>query len=99
MYVSIRRYRNVLSLSKLLSDIELDFVPRLKRMPGFIAYYALEGDRHSLTTITVFATPEMAEESNAAAAAWLREWSSDVLIEPIEVTSGQLAVMVPPIRG
>ncbi len=99
MFVSIRRYQSVPSLQKLVRDIEIDFVPRLRRMPGFVAYYAVDGGDGSLTTVSVFSTPAMAEESNAAAAAWLRERDPSAPLEPREVTSGQLAVVEPPIRG
>lgn len=99
MFVSIRRYRDVSSLAALCRDIEMDFLPRLKRMPGFIAYYAVDGRDGSLTTMSVFSTAAMAEESNQAAAEWLRSRDPDQLLEPIEVTAGKLAVVAPAIRG
>ena len=99
MFVSIRRYQGVPSLQNLVRDIEMEFVPRLRRMPGFVAYYAVDGGDGTLTTISVFSTPAMAEESNAAAAAWLRDRDPSAPLEPSEVASGQLAVVEPAIRG
>ena len=99
MFVSIRRYRDLPSLTALCRDIELEFVPRLKRSPGFIAYYAVDGGDGTLTTISVFSTAAMAEESNSEAAAWLRERDPEAPLVPTEVVAGRLAVAVPPIHG
>jgi len=99
MLVSVRRYREVPSIQELCRDIEMDFVPRLKRTPGFIAYYAVEGDDGTLTTISVFSTPAMAEESNEQAALWMRARASTPLLTPDEVVAGRLAVAAPPVRG
>ncbi|MDJ0610244.1 MAG: hypothetical protein QNJ67_14800 [Kiloniellales bacterium] len=99
MFVSVRRYREVPSLTALCSDIELEFVPRLEKSPGFIAYYAVDGGDGSLTTISVFSTAAMAEESNSEAAAWMRERNPEASLVPVEVVSGRLAVAVPPIHG
>lgn len=99
MFVSVRRYRNVPSLTALCSEIELEFVPRLKKSPGFIAYYAVDGGDGSLTTISVFSTAAMAEESNGEAAIWMRERNPEAPLIPVEVVAGRLAVAVPPIHG
>lgn len=99
MFVSVRRYRGVASVQALVREIEMEFVPRLKRMPGFIAYYAVDEGKGALTTISVFSTPAMAEESNAAAATWMHERDPEQTLEPSEVASGRLAVVEPPIRG
>ena len=99
MFVSIRRYRDVPSLTALCRDIELDFVPRLKRSPGFIAYYAVDGSDGTLTTVSVFSTAAMAEESNSQAAAWMRERDPESPLVADEVVAGRLAVAAPPIHG
>ena len=99
MFVSIRRYRDLPSLTALCRDIELEFVPRLQRSPGFIAYYAVDGGDGTLTTVSVFSTAAMAEESNDEAAAWLRERDPAAPLVTVEVVSGRLAIAVPPIHG
>ncbi len=99
MFVSVRRYRNVPSVNALCRDIELQFVPRLERSPGFVAYYAIDGGDGTLTTVSVFSTAAMAEDSNAAAAAWLREHDPENRLEPTEVSAGKLVVAVPKVRG
>ena len=99
MFVSVRRYRNVPSVNDLCRDIELDFVPRLRRSPGFVAYYAIDGGDGTLTTVSVFSTMAMAEESNEAAAEWLRQRDPETRLEPTEVTAGRLVIAVPKVRG
>ena len=99
MFVSVRRYRDVPSLTELCRDIELEFVPRLKRSPGFIAYYAVDGRDGTLTTVSVFSTAAMAEESNSEAAAWMRERNPEAPLVAVEVVAGRLVVAVPPIHG
>ena len=99
MFVSVRHYRDVPSLSALCREIETEFVPRLNSMPGFIAYYAVESGEAELMTISVFSTAAMAEESNAKAAAWMRERDAAHPLTPVEIVSGRLTVASPPIRG
>lgn len=99
MFVSVRRYTHVQSLASLVREIELDFVPRLRRMPGFIAYYAVDSANGTLTTISVFSTPAMAEDSNAQAAAWMRDKFPQNTPAPDDIISGRLSVVVPAIHG
>ena len=42
MYVIIRRYRLAGSSEELLRRIRQDFVPILKKLPGFKAYHAVD---------------------------------------------------------
>jgi hypothetical protein len=99
MYVSIRRYESVPDLTGLLRDIELQFAPLLHRMPGFVAYYAVDCGAGSMATVTVFSTAAMAEESNAMAADWLASRSGAQPLLPVQITAGRMAIAVPPIRG
>jgi len=99
MYVSIRRYENVPDLTGLLRDIELEFAPLLHKMPGFMAYYAVDSGAGSMATVTVFSTAAMAEESNAVAADWLASRGGAHPLMHVQITAGRMAIAVPPIRG
>jgi hypothetical protein len=100
MYVSIRRYRDVGDAAAFLNAIQLEFAPRLRRMPGFVAYYAFEAqDTAEITTVSVFSTAAMARESADAAAVWLRERGDGAGPEAVEITAGRMAFALPPIRG
>jgi len=99
MHVSVRRYKDVADLKAFVRDVEIDFVPKLKSLPGFVAYYAVEEGSDSLTTISVFSTAAMAEDSNMVAADWVKNRAPDTPMIPVEVAAGTLAVVEPPIRG
>ena len=94
MHASLRRYAD--APAGFARAIEAEFLPCLRRAPGFVAYYALEGDDGAVTTVSVFATAAFATESDALARDWVagRGWP-----EPQEVRAGRLAVAAPPIRG
>jgi hypothetical protein len=92
MFISIRRYSNVRSVSEVCRKIELSFVPLLRRAPGFIAYYAVDGGGGAMATVSVFSTAGMAEESNTTAAAWLKENAADLQPEAPDIVSGKALV-------
>jgi hypothetical protein len=48
-----------------------------------------------VASISIFGTEEAAEQSNAAAADWVRESLSDVITEAPEVTAGEIALAGP----
>ncbi|MGF1660539.1 MAG: hypothetical protein ACFCUS_14040 [Rubrimonas sp.] len=98
MHVSIRRYRGV-DADALAREIERDFAPRLRRAPGFAAYYVMIEGADGLTTVSVFSTAAMAAESDAIAADWMRERDQGAPLEPVDVSAGRLAFAAPPIRG
>ena len=99
MFVSIRRYRGVQGVAALCREIELQFAPRLRAQPGFVAYYALEEGDGRLTTVSVFSSARLAEESNDEAASWMAARDPAAPLAPFEIASGTLRVAVPPVRG
>jgi hypothetical protein len=92
MFISIRRYDRVRSVGEVCRKIELSFVPLLRRSPGFIAYYAVDGGGGTMATVSVFSTEAMARESNEIAAKWLQENVADLQPEPPEIISGKALV-------
>lgn len=94
MYISIRRYNNVRSVREVCSKVSESFVPLLKRSPGFIAYYAIDGGAGTMATVSIFSTERMALESNEIAAKWLQENVADLQPEPPEVIAGKAEISV-----
>ncbi|TVR96184.1 MAG: hypothetical protein EA406_12600 [Rhodospirillales bacterium] len=90
--MSIRRYDNVRSVREVCQKIAEGFVPILRRTPGFIAYYAVDGGGGSMATVSIFSTEAMALESNDKAAAWLTENVADLQPEPPTILGGRVAV-------
>ena len=66
MHVSIRRYEQVRSVAEVCRKITESFVPLLRRSPGFIAYYAIDGGGGTMATISIFSTEAMALEFERA---------------------------------
>ncbi len=93
MYVSVRHYENVSRVDEICRRVEHDFVPLLRKAPGFIAYYAVDGGDGSFATISVFSTAEMAKESNDTAAVWVRENVAELQPDPPEIVSGKAKVV------
>jgi hypothetical protein len=92
MYISVRRYDNVRSVSQVCGRIAATFVPLLRKMPGFIAYYAVDGGGGTMATISVFSTEAMAHESNALATQWLNENVADLQPDPPTILAGKAEV-------
>lgn len=92
MYISVRRYKNVVSVSEVCSKVAVSFVPLLRKAPGFIAYYAVDGGEGTMVTISMFSTEQMALESNETALEWMRENVADLQPEAPEITAGKAQI-------
>ena len=93
MHIGIRHYNNVCSVKQVCSKIGESFVPLLRKSPGFIAYYAVDGGGGSMATVSIFSTERMVLESNQMAAKWLEENVSDLQPEPPEIIAGKAEVV------
>ena len=76
-----------------LAKIESTFVPLIRPLPGFIAYYAIDGGSGTIVTISMFSTERMALESNDTAAAWMKDYAAGLLHELPEIVSGKAEVI------
>lgn len=92
MYMSIRRYDNVRSVREVCRRIAEGFVPMLRRTPGFIAYYAVDGGGGAMATVSIFSTEAMALESNEKAAVWLKDNVADLQPELPTILGGKVEV-------
>ncbi len=92
MYVSVRRYQNVSNVDEIVRRVEQGFVPLLRKTPGFIAYYAIDGGDGSFATVSVFSTEDMAMESNRTAADWVRDNVAELQPDPPEIVAGKARV-------
>ncbi len=92
MFMSVRRYDHVVSVGEVCRKIELSFLPLLRRCPGFIAYYAIDGGNGTMATVSVFSTEQMALDSNDIAAQWLQQNVAHLQPEPPQVIGGKVLV-------
>jgi hypothetical protein len=88
MFASIRKY-NVRrdSAEKLARRVREGFVPMMRQIQGFRAYYLLDGGPDVLITVSIFDSADEAFASNEKAADWVRD-------NVLEFTKGMPEVMV-----
>src|SRR5687768_18576520 len=89
MYVSIRQYngRNVAEFSRRAQE---GFVPLVRQVPGFLAWYLVDGGGGALFTITLCEDQAGAEASVSAAADWVPANVADLVERSPAVIHGEV---------
>lgn len=90
MYATVRRYEGVANPSEAGKRVNEGFVPILKQVPGFLAYYWIDAGNGVMVSTSVFETQEGAEESNSKAKEWVAENLSSLLPNPPQITAGDV---------
>ena len=90
MYATIRRYEGVTDPGEAGRRVNEGFVPLLKELPGFVAYYWVDAGGGGMTSLSVFEDQSGAEASIERAADWVRENIAELLPNPPEVTTGEV---------
>jgi len=94
MFVSIRKYHNVVSVDEVKKRTQQEFLPLLQKNPGFRGYHLV--DCHSpesgniVTSISMFDSWESALASNDAAKAFVKKRLSDLLPDPAQAVGGEV---------
>ncbi len=93
MHVAIRRYHvDPDSTDEVMRRVDEGFVPIISDAPGFHAYYALYAGDGRLATISVFEAQAGAEQSNEMAADYVEEHLASLILDPPEITAGEVEV-------
>ena len=87
MYACIRRYKTD-SAAEVTRLVNEEFVPRIKNLSGFVAYYVIDTGEGMLASVSVFETKGGGEESNRMAASWVKERLPG-LLGPADITAGE----------
>ncbi|WP_345701169.1 hypothetical protein [Kitasatospora terrestris] len=66
------------------------FVPLLRQVPGFVAYYWVDAGNGVMVSTSVFEDRAGAEESVRRAADFVRDNLASLLPNPPQVTAGQV---------
>ena len=94
MFVSIRKYHGVRSVDEVRRRVEREFVPTLKRNPGFLGYYLVDcacpESGNIVTSISMFDSWDAALASNDAAKSFVKKRLADMLPEPAEAVGGEV---------
>ena len=96
MYLTIRRYltNSPAEITRLVDDG--GFVSRLKKIPGFVAYYGVETKEGLWASVSVFESQEGAEQSNKLAGAFWQENSFEEVLSAPETTDGKVVILSAP---
>ncbi len=94
MYTSIRRYEGVSpgTIEEIVKLVEEGFVPIISAGAGFISYHLVDAGDGVMTTISMFETEAAAEESNKAAASWVKEALAKFLPTSPQITAGEVRI-------
>jgi hypothetical protein len=89
MYGVIRKYRTT-DIEELSRRVQDEFVPKVREVPGFVAYYVIDGGDGSVASITLCETSSGVEESTSRATQWVGDAVSDLVQGDPEVTAGEV---------
>ena len=89
MHTVIRRYEGVEDTPEVARRAVEEFGPTLSDRSGFQGYWVIDAGDGIMATITVFDTEEAANDSIAAAAAWVRQNMPDLVPNAPQVTAGE----------
>ena len=91
VYATVRRYEGVTDPVEAGRRVAEGFVPLLRQVPGFVAYYWIDAGGGVMVSTSVYEDRAGAEESVAKAADFVREHLASLLPNPPQVTAGPVA--------
>jgi len=94
MHTTIRRYEGLSpgTIEEITKLVKEEFVPIVSAGAGFIGYHLVDAGGGVMATISLFETETAAEESNKAAASWVKETLSALLPNPPQITTGEVKI-------
>jgi hypothetical protein len=91
MHAAIRQYQvDPGSVDEVRRGVNEGFLPIIKDVYGFQAYYALDAGGGRIATVSVFDDQASAEESTRMAADWIRQTMASLVPNPPEVLEGEV---------
>ena len=89
MHAAIRRYQTS-DIQELTRRVQEEFVPTVRDVPGFIAYYVVDGGGGNVASITVCEDSVGVDESTRRATAWVGEELSHLITGGPDVIAGEV---------
>ncbi|MBP0451179.1 hypothetical protein J5Y04_16760 [Kitasatospora sp. RG8] len=90
MYAAVRRYEGVTDPEEAGRRVAEGFVPLLRQVSGFVAYYWIDAGDGVMVSTSVFEEEAGAEESVRRAADFVRDNLASLLPNPPQVTAGHV---------
>ncbi len=95
MYAAIRRGKaNPGSINEVARRLQDGFMPTLRNLPGFVAYYFVNLGNDEGMSISVFDARDAAEESNRLSVNWSRQNLADITPGPPQPSEGEVLIHV-----
>jgi hypothetical protein len=91
VYGAIRTYR-VTDADEISRRVRDEFVPMVRDVPGFVAYYVVDAGGGKISSVTICEDREGVEESTARAADWIEERIASLIESGPEITIGEITV-------
>ncbi len=88
MYAAVRRYEGITDDAEAGRLVGESFIPLLKKVPGFIAYYWIDAGDGAMASLSVFDDQTGADESVSLAHQWVQENAATLIPNPPQVTEG-----------
>ncbi len=90
MYAAIRRYEGVTHQGEVGRLVKEGFIPLMRQVSGFVAYYWVDAGDGVLVSTSVFQDQAGAEESISKAADFVRDNLASLLPNPPQVMAGEV---------
>ncbi|MEU2449675.1 hypothetical protein ABZ605_06420 [Streptomyces sp. NPDC012765] len=90
MYAAVRRYEGVTDPAEAGRLVDEGFVPIMRQVPGFVAYYWVDAGDGVMVSTSVFRDRAGIDESIARAAQFVRDNLAQFLPNPPQVTAGEV---------
>ena len=88
MYAAVRRYEGITDDVDAAHRVGESFVPLLKEVQGFIAYFWIDAGDGVMASLSVFENKDGADESVKLAHQWVEENAPGLFPNPPRVTEG-----------
>ncbi|MET8899284.1 hypothetical protein [Streptomyces sp. NPDC004538] len=90
MYAAVRRYEGVTDPAEAARLVNEGFVPLMRQVSGFVAYYWIDAGDGVMVSTSVFQDRAGADESISSAADFVRDNLASLLPNPPQVMAGEV---------
>jgi hypothetical protein len=88
-YVSVREY-DVTDSAEVAHIAQKEFVPIVKKIPGFVNWDLIAVSKTKLITVSDFSTKAAADESAEKAKDWGKKALAGLVVNPPEISNGEV---------
>jgi hypothetical protein len=92
MYAAVRRYDGVTDTKEVARQVEEHFLPILREMPGFVAYYVVDAGDGVMVSTSVFEHQATEEQSSWRAGEFVAQYIAPLTPNPPQITAGDVVV-------